>query len=206
MKLRCVSCTASSVVCQTQMPQKARQATTTAAATGFFTKTGPNLFSRKEPRAPPLCWDILQSIWFGSFSPRSMAALASSTGTVLQQGQPLWMQKQQSILFEWMRRWSRVANAVKRVSWMMKSMRMANAAYMQKEASAGNAEDTEMAKATKSVRDVTMMDTPAWERAFAMRSGTGRLGSVRSRALMMTKESSTPIPRSTNGRTECTGV
>jgi hypothetical protein len=77
---------------------------------------------------------------------------------------------------------------------------------MQKEERAGRAEETEMAKATKSVRDVTMIETPAWEIAAVMRSDTGSAGLVRSNAFMITKESSTPIPRITKGRTPCAWV
>lgn len=51
-------------------------------------------------------------------------------------------------------------------AWKKSIMSTENAAYMQKEAKAGNADETEIAKATKSVIDVTMMDTPEWESAF----------------------------------------
>merc|ERR1740129_728202 len=143
---------------------------------------------------PPLCDGGMQQSWFGSFCPFSMAAEASSWATVGQHGQPLRQRHgQQSIRPDATRCASNVAKAAKKKTCSTKSMSTDQAAYMQKEESAGSAELTEMAKATKSVREVTMIEMPAWEMAAAMRFGTGSIGSVRSKAFMITKESSTPM-------------
>mmetsp|Transcript_142224 Transcript_142224/g.442222 ORF Transcript_142224/g.442222 Transcript_142224/m.442222 type:complete len:223 (-) Transcript_142224:1010-1678(-) len=206
MKFRCVSSTESFEACHEQTPQKAKSTRTTATVTIGLTSTGPYMFSRNLPTRPPLCAGGLQHIWLGSGSPLATAASASSTATVGQHGQPLGRQKQQSILPLFTRQASNVTRAVKSVSCMTKRSRTAKAANMQKDESAGRAEDTEMMSATKSVREVTMMETPAWEMACAMRWGTGKRRSVWSRAFMMTKESSTPMPSTTNGRMEWTGV
>mmetsp|Transcript_74591 Transcript_74591/g.231480 ORF Transcript_74591/g.231480 Transcript_74591/m.231480 type:complete len:207 (+) Transcript_74591:1171-1791(+) len=206
MNLRCASSTVSSVVCQQQTPQNAVKTITKTAATAGFAIIGPYLFSRKLPTLPPGWSAGVQHIWFGSFPPFAMVWMAWSRGVIGQQGQPVGRQKQQSGLLLTTRRVSKVARAVKNVSWKTKSRSTQKAAYMQKEESAGSAEDTEMANAAKSVSEVTIMETPAWEMAFAMRSGTGSLASTWSSAFMMTKESSTPMPRMTKGSTECTGV
>mmetsp|Transcript_53799 Transcript_53799/g.158339 ORF Transcript_53799/g.158339 Transcript_53799/m.158339 type:complete len:219 (+) Transcript_53799:1426-2082(+) len=208
MKLRCVSCTLSSLVCQQHSPKKPTKIRTTAVTTGVFTSCGAKTFSMKLPMRPPLCFaSVQQSIWFGSFLPSSRALQASSWGFTGQQGQPLRQRHgQQSILLAATRRASNVASAAKKKICRRKSARMQSAAYMQNAERAGRADETEMAKATKSVRDVTMIETPACEMASAMRLGTGSSGSVWSKAFMITKESSTPMPRITNGRMPCTGV
>mmetsp|Transcript_20929 Transcript_20929/g.55432 ORF Transcript_20929/g.55432 Transcript_20929/m.55432 type:complete len:218 (+) Transcript_20929:60-713(+) len=207
MKLRWVSCTASREACHAQTPQKAQKARMTAATTGFFTRMGAKVCSMKRPTRPPLCAGGAQQSWFGSLAPPMMAFSASSLAVTGQQGHPLrQMHGQQSIRLAATRRASNVASAAKKKICSRKSAAMEKAAYMQKAERAGRAEDTEMAKATKSVTDVTMIETPAWERAEAMRLGTGSVGSVWSKAFMMTKESSTPMPRITKGRTPCTGV
>mmetsp|Transcript_3336 Transcript_3336/g.8421 ORF Transcript_3336/g.8421 Transcript_3336/m.8421 type:complete len:208 (+) Transcript_3336:1937-2560(+) len=207
MKLRCVSCTASSEACHAQTPQRPEKSTITTAMTAGLASMGAEARCRNWPMRPPLCCGGEQSIWLGSFPPFSMAAAASSAGVVGQQGQPLVpMHGQQSILPAAARRASNVARAAKKKICSRNSMSTASAAYMQKEDRAGRAEETEMAKATKSVRDVTMIETPAWEIALAMRSDTGSAGLVRSNAFMITKESSTPMPRITKGRMPCAGV
>ena len=75
------------------------------------------------------------------------------------------------------------------------------AAYMQKLESAGSAELVEIANATKSVRDVTVIEVAACAKAFRMRIGIGSFRLVWSKAFAMTNESSTPRPRITNGST-----
>mmetsp|Transcript_6073 Transcript_6073/g.17898 ORF Transcript_6073/g.17898 Transcript_6073/m.17898 type:complete len:218 (+) Transcript_6073:1035-1688(+) len=207
MKLRWVSCTASSEVCQAQSAQKATETATTAMATGFLTSTGASTSPMKAPTRPPLCAGGVQQSWFGSLEPPSMAFVASSWGTTGQHGQPLrQIHGQQSMRLAATRCASHVAIAEKKKICRNQTMRMEKAAYMQKAESAGSAEVTEMAKATKSVTEATMIETPAWEMAVAMRCGISRVGSAWSKEFMMRKESSTPMPRITKGRMPCTGV
>mmetsp|Transcript_66587 Transcript_66587/g.150353 ORF Transcript_66587/g.150353 Transcript_66587/m.150353 type:complete len:263 (-) Transcript_66587:477-1265(-) len=146
-------------------------------------------------------------------APPPWAASASCCSRGLQQGvarqepmQQFEQHGQQSACFFCCRSSSRATAAEKSVTWRTKSRKMLKAAYMQKELRAGRALDTEMAKATKSVSEVTVIDVAAWANASRIRSGMGCVRSVWSKAFTMTNESSTPSPRMTKGRTECTGV
>ena len=86
-------------------------------------------------------------------------------------------------------------------------------ANAQKLASAGKADVDEIAKATKSVSDVTVMEAPALARDLEPRltrlsssSDSRETPSLSlSNALAITKASSTPIPRRTKGKMEWTG-
>ena len=62
---------------------------------------------------------------------------------------------------------------------------------MQNEARAGSDELVEMAKATKSVSEVTLIDVAAWPSAWLIRSAIGPFLGVWFRAFTITKESST---------------
>ena len=73
-------------------------------------------------------------------------------------------------LFSW-RSSSRHSEAEKNVTCSTKSTTMLTAAYMQNELRAGSAEDVEMAKATKSVREVTVIEVAACASASRMRFG-----------------------------------
>jgi hypothetical protein len=83
-----------------------------------------------------------------------------------------------------------------------KRKRIATAAYIQKLERAGRAELVDMAKATKSVREVTVIDVAACAKALLMRVAIGSVRLVWSNAFTITKESSTPKPRMTKGSTE----
>ena len=77
---------------------------------------------------------------------------------------------------------------------------------MQKLDRAGSDDDVDIANATKSVKLVTVIDVAACARVSRMRFAIGSFRSVWSNAFAITKESSTPRPRITNGKTVCTGV
>ena len=86
-------------------------------------------------------------------------------------------------------------------------------ANAQKLANTGRADVADMANATKSVAEVTVIDAPALAKALAPRlskaSSSSELRGTPSlslsNALAITKASSTPIPSRTNGRMEWTG-
>mmetsp|Transcript_11850 Transcript_11850/g.17466 ORF Transcript_11850/g.17466 Transcript_11850/m.17466 type:complete len:163 (-) Transcript_11850:936-1424(-) len=104
-------------------------------------------------------------------------------------------------------------HATKNVAANIQRNKMLMDANAQNDAKAGSADDEEIANATRSVRDVTVIDAPARESARAPRlmrlvssSDARETPSLsRSNALAITKQSSTPIPRRTNGSTLCTG-
>jgi hypothetical protein len=99
---------------------------------------------------------------------------------------------------------------VKNVALKAQRKKMLIDAKAQKLASAGRADDDEMAKATRSVKEVTEMEAPDLAKARAPRftklSSSSKFRGTPflswSNAFAITKASSTPIPRSTNGRTE----
>ncbi len=102
--------------------------------------------------------------------------------------------------------------AVKNVEAKNHKKKIPMDAYAQKLAKAGRLEDDEIAKATKSVKLVTVIDAPALASALPVREVISALDSsdrftLRSRlnAFTMTNASSTPIPKSIKGRRECTG-
>jgi hypothetical protein len=86
-------------------------------------------------------------------------------------------------------------------------------ANAQKLAKAGSADEEEIAKATKSVNDVTEIEAPdlanarapLFTRLSSSSESRGTPSRSLSNALAITNASSTPIPSKTNGSTECTG-
>lgn len=77
---------------------------------------------------------------------------------------------------------------------------------MQKIWTEGKGEMTPIAKDTKSVTDVMVMDTAASLSVCAMRSGTGSIMLVRRQAASITNVSSIPIPDGSRRRTQAFGL
>ena len=83
-------------------------------------------------------------------------------------------------------------------------MRIARPAKMQKDFRAIEDVWEPKKKATALVKEVMVIEGPAWLMATFIRSFTGLLMSVWSMALHTTNMSSTPMPSSKKGNSECT--